>query len=351
MRSSILLLFVTLISIYSLIATEPVVTTYQNKNIVFKQFSNEIKAVFSSLDIQSTTYKDFQVLDTWYWKQEILNITNIHVDKLSLDISKINSNNLTEQNTVLLRGNIFNLTVGFDFSYKCYCKYQGKGSIVLQSSKMNFTKSYDTGSDGKVKTIAITVFDIIFDTGVLYDVPKIQNDAEILKMLNDGFKIAVNGDINEKVKILIYDQFKTYYNQTQDYKVNLTTTFPIEKLYFDVNTSAEPKNVKTQAVVYYMSSTLKPDNSTNTTELNKLERLNNGTGWDNFTDADGPYQVFISSSHLQTILSHITDKGVFNYDINDNDVPSDVFFKINIDALGEVYPSILNLLIYRYFNH
>jgi len=347
----IILLFILLTSIYSNIKSDDVlITTYHNLNLVKNEIAKEINSIYDFMNL-TTTFQNFTETDTWLFKPEILNITNIEF-VLNKNVTKISNVELKDESTILINGPIFNITLQFDYSYSCWTTDKSQGSLVLQANNYNFLRSYNFTDDHKQLLGAVN-FDFVFDKVKLNG--KFKDDSEVLEMANKGFTKAVQNEILNKIKTRMNSEIQRYYDTTNTKEVfTLKSKIPNKEYTFTNSEELHAKNLQ-NGVVYYINSKLNNNGSIGN-KLGYLEHFNNyntntAATWDSFNEADGVYQLFIHYNNLENVLSAMSSNNEFTFNINQSDIPKNLPFDMDVEALGRVYPGIIidNCLIYFNF--
>jgi len=133
------------------------------------------------------------------------------------------------------------------------------------------------------------------------------------------------------------DDIKDYYiNLKEEVKFDFSTAVPNRDFYFTNTEQLEGKNVK-NGVVYYLGSNLTEVQPSKLRILKQADKP-----WDNFNEADGVYQMFVHYDNLKMIIDYITKKNEFEYNINNNDLPKTVSFRVDVNSLSKFYPEILS---------
>jgi hypothetical protein len=159
--------------------------------------------------------------------------------------------------------------------------------------------------------------------------------------LIDYFKILFRTNaiaFSQKLKDDFQTETNKFYKQQENstaIKFPLNVTNPSTSYELDLIYLENPKYEKGRGITYYhcgeVSNVLSKKGFLTKPEPNHKK-------WDNFSIADGNFQVFIGHHVLSQLFGDISSTRTFKFNANQSNLPNNSEFNLNIDSLGEISP-------------
>lgn len=299
----------------------------ENKNLLTfsQEFKSEIKSIQNlPWSFKSIDYKSYNFTDPG---QGLITLSNFRLtdslfksDSLSISIDNNNNFILSDNKS----GTFFNR---FYFDYQT-SKSKNSGIFILSTTQVKLTKRYTT-EDSLIKQNVTFGFDLQISDINLADV-KITDLATsalnefLLKSMYNLIKSYMAKDFND-----FYEKLNKK-NAEKKYQFPLVINYPNITINVDLSFDKIPKIASplTNDLILSRAGIVNGIPHNDTLPKFKYSKLENSS------------QVAMSRIIMYDILNIMTDKGVFNYTVNTQNLYHESMFGLTINDLSDIIPDI-----------
>jgi hypothetical protein len=330
-----------------IIISSPLIGLKKNLQIISQEFKYEISTIqkkpwsIIKINFGEFNFSDKSIGDIY--------LNNFRIYFVNFQINRLSFINDLDNNLILSDdNNEGNLQIIYDFNFKIpqLSSKLRSGKFLLQTSSIKIIKKYfiDKDDENNIKEKV----SLNLKLSIPEDEIKFETKLDEIYLKNISF--ALNDFLVKGLYNTFYDNFNSdiqyFYNKKneknligENSKINLIGFSP------DVNFEIDLKNENL--------SEIKIDNNGNKnimiyTKSGKLNNANyNNTENEIFfsyaiSGEENYSEIFLSRKIIENMINMMTEKGLFDFSVNENNINEKSPFDLNIDYLSNVIPEITN---------